>query len=157
MNRKAVGSWAALSAALALSGCGVLEKAQTRQVSMDVISCVQPADQSADSPSCSRRKAIGSYKVTVTAEAGTCAVLGHIPLNAEGEIAGGRLAYIDDDNWQCEIKVNKGAARRFVLKDGTLSIEDVYGAEAVPLKVISLDRTDTLLGAVKHYLREMQN
>jgi hypothetical protein len=129
----------------------------TQTITADSLVCANPLGGNILSGKCTGTKTQGGYTITVTPGANTCAVLngsvGDIGLSPRP----GKLTYIDEANWECQVAEANNLMSIFQLTGGDLYVRLTDLDKAVPDEAEVVDRSDTLMGKWRHFLRAMRN
>jgi hypothetical protein len=141
--------------ALGLSGCDPLNQAGTQTVTAEAYTCQSPKNADPNLAGCEKYDTWATYEVTLSLGAGSCGVLTRYSPDKPGEIGKGRLTFVDNDNWQCDVNIYRDSLFRYALTDGRFSLVSVINGTSMPVEIEHerYERTDTLKGQFDHALR----
>ena len=106
-------------------------------------------------PDCLKLEAEGEYTFAINPSANTCSIMFENYKTSSRTIRqGSSLAYVDRDNWECKGEISALNLQMIAnLSDGELSVMSVDLDQLVSPTIYRIDRTDTILGTVRHYSR----
>lgn len=129
----------------------------TQTVTADNLVCANPLGGNILSGKCQGTKTQGGFTITVTPGANTCAVLN----GSRGDLGispqSGKLIYIDQNNWECQVYAANNLVTIFQLSQGDIYARVTDLDHAVPDVPYVVDRSDTIMGKFRHYRRAMSD